>query len=270
MFISLFCIFFASALQPLNYDCARTILEGINSDVMICCHGYGGNYTIAHRVQKNGGLDQTLIGFNFPDHDLDDMPGYTAEESAFGTHAELLPIFHLLKDFVIDQGTTQIDLYGFSAGGAAVINTLAALNSDEEIGLTKDEKQKILAALSRGVVVLDAPLKSLDEVAAHLGTTRELEYIQQRHVTNNKIPIESLKRLKGIKLHIIVYFETPDEVLSNRDDQIFIDRLKESNAGETIAVFGCNGGHSSPHRELWACYKKLKEERTASLKELAP
>ncbi len=39
-------------------------------------------------------------------------------------------------------------------------------------------------------------------------------------------PIDALEGLENLSLHIVVYFQNPDEVLSNRDDEVFIERLK--------------------------------------------
>jgi hypothetical protein len=65
-----------------------------------------------------------------------------------------------------------------------------------------------------------------------------------------------------LSLRVLVYFETPDEALSNRDDALFIDRLRAFNKGGTVQAFsGNNGGHATYHKALWKAYlaeKSLK------------
>jgi esterase/lipase superfamily enzyme len=82
-----------------------------------------------------------------------------------------LPPTHLvLKKIIIDEGKENVNLYAYSMGGAVLINTLVALHTDkydsylEEIGVTAQDKTKILEVLRKGYVLLDTPLKSMREV----------------------------------------------------------------------------------------------------------
>lgn len=242
----------ATAL-PFAYDLHLTLTPGDSSKIMICAHGMGGNYTIANSIN----IDKTLVSFNFPDHDYHTRL-IKARKTSFGTIDELLPFLYVIKECVIIDGNNEIDLYGFSAGGGAVVNVLAVLNTSryddrlKEIGIEQEEKETILQAIQKGQIILDTPLKSLEEIIAYRGPLKELTLIAKRYKKNDMIPIESLKYLQGLSLNVIVHFQNPDEVLSNRDDQLFFDTLKHYNSlGTTRLITGHDHGHSLPHPSLW-------------------
>lgn len=228
---------------------------------MICCHGYAGDARIADFLKSHHATEHHLIGFNFPDAGENALTK-DYEKTSFGTIQELLPLFYLLKTAVIDGEMDTIHLYGYSMGGAVVVNALVILqngNFDQElgnIGIQKNEKDKILSALQNGSVILDCPLKSFEEIIAIRGLSPELKVAQNRYAQNQMCPIESLDRLKPLKMNLILYFHQPDEILSNRDDQIYINRLKKANeAGQTQIVIGTDeSGHNGFHSELWKTY----------------
>jgi len=74
-------------------------------------------------------------------------------------------------------------------------------------------------------------------------------------------PLETLTSLLGLKLTIILHFQKPDEILGNRDDALFIERLKKANTGITSVVIGFDGGHNSMHRTLWNTLRSLSEQK---------
>lgn len=248
------------ATPPFDYDLHITSLPGKNSRMMICCHGYGGNYRIALQLKQLKMIDATLVSFNFPDHDIE-QGKFDPQQAAFGTIKELLPLFYVLKKYVIDEGHEMIDLYGFSAGGGAVINFIATLNRSmydaelKKIGIGSKEKEKILNAIQKGVVILDTPLKSIEEITDLRGSTPELEIIAKHYRENQLRPIDSLEYLKGLSLHVIVHFQKIDEVIFNRDDALYIDLLKQANSsGTTDIIIGIDEGHIGSHLSLWDYY----------------
>lgn len=233
------------------YDLHLTSLPGKNPKAVVCAHGMGGDYNIARWVKS----DKRRIGFNFPDYNFHSR-GITADQTTFGTIDELLPLIYVIKKG--SEGQNEIDLYGFSAGGAAIINAIGVLNTsrfDESlktIGISQKEKEQMLQAIQRGRVILDAPLKSVREMADHLGPNRELEVFAKRYLENGMDPIDSMKHLQGLSLDIVLHFQKPDEVLSNRDDDLFYSRLKVANsAGRTRLITGSDYGHQLPHPSLW-------------------
>lgn len=211
-------------------------------------------------------IDSTLISFNFPDHDLLEK-AYDPKKATFGTIKELLPAFYVLKKYVINEGLDSIDLYGFSAGGAVVINLLAVLNTPrydaelKQLGISNKEKETLLSAIQKGIIILDVPLKSVEEIIDFRGSSIELEILAKNYRENHFRPIDALESLNGLSLDIILHFQDPDEIISNRDDQIYIERLKKANSrGTTSVVIGNDAGHVAPHSSLWQFYsEKIKE-----------
>lgn len=249
-----------------GYDLNITVIPGNSSDIMLLFHGYGGDFRVAEHVKSGGAVQDTLISFNFPDHSIK-REGICPEDTSFGSVDELLPPLFILKKCVVDMSLEKINLYGFSAGGAAVINTIGILNSStydqdlQKVGITASDKEKILAAIEKGQVILDVPLKSIEEIMDFRGSSHELEVIAARYKQNNLRPIDSIEKLQGLTLNITVYFQDPDGTLSNRDDALFIERLKKYNHGITDVIIGKQGElHNSYHRALFNFYR----EKTAN------
>lgn len=248
--------------HPFGYDLHLTAIPGKGSRTMICCHGFGGNYKIINSIQQAEVVDATLIGFNAPEYDLSVFLDRNYKVS-IGTIRELLPAFYVLKKYIIDDGLRSVDLYGFSMGGGVVINVLAALNTSvydaelKTIGIGFCEKQTILNAIKQGIVILDSPLKSVEEIIAFRGALPVFDLVARNYRKNNLRPIDSIALLKGLSLNIIVHFQETDEILSNRDDALYIEQLKKANAsGNTWVVIADDGGHNTIHRSLWKIYSQ--------------
>lgn len=262
-------ILFILALLPLlcfggealfSHDLHLSTLPGTNARTLISFHGYGGSYKLAETLRERDQVKATLISFNFPDHDFPKR-GLKPEEATFGTIKELLPAFYVLKKQVLDQKLEAVDLHGFSAGGAALVNLLAILNSNawekelKQIGIGNEERQELLKAIQKGVVILDVPLKSVEEIIALRGPSTELALLAGNYRKNGLRPLDSLDALKGLSLHILLHFQNPDHTLSNRDDSLYIEKLKKANyRGTTHVIIGTEGGHTGPHTPLWQHY----------------
>jgi hypothetical protein len=261
----LFKVLDVKKIQPFGYDLGIEVVanKNPNAGVTICCHGYGSSSHIAEIVDSFNVVPDHIVAFNFPDYDLMHRP-YDPRKSTFGSIQELLPFLYIIKRCVCDAGLTVINLYGFSAGGAAVVNTLVVLNEatyDAElaqIGISADDKKRMIAAIKQGLVVLDCPLKSIEEVVNVRGQSREFMILGDRYRANNMRPIDSVQYLKGLPLNILLHFQQPDEVIGNREDQLFIDRLCAANSGKTQVVIGHEGGHNAYHASLWSAYAKLR------------
>ncbi len=256
--------------HPFNYDLHLTRLPGENAKTMICFHGMGGDYRVVHALKRTTQLAETLVGFNFPDYCIKEG-AYDPDKTTFGTIQELLPALYVLKQVIVNEGKEEVNLYGFSAGGGAIINVLAVLNSSRydaflaAINVTLEDKQKILEVIQKGYIILDTPLKSVAEIVAFRGLTEELDIVGKRYCMHGMEPIDVLSQLANLALHVIVHFQVPDEILSNRDDELFIERLEQYNQkGATSVVIGSDGGHIRPHHTLWNFYLQekhlLKEE----------
>ena len=243
---------------PFPYDLHLTAIPGKSSRTILCFHGSGSSYQFVENFQHL--TDSTLLSFNFPDWAGTKL---TPFQATYGSIQELLPALYILKQVILDEQREQIDLYGLSAGGGAVINVLGVLNRSIfepellQIGIGPAEKKKIIQAIEKGIVLLDAPLKSVEEIIAFRGSTAELEFFATVYRKNKLRPIDALEFLQGLQLTILLYFEEEDAVLSNRDDALYIARLKKGNVNGTTQVFrGKDGGHSGPHHLLWNAYKE--------------
>lgn len=252
---------FTAAPIPFNYDLQIKILPGekTESDVMICMHGMGGDSSLCGIMRANPAISYHLVAFNFPDHGSrsDSIPS-----TSFGSFDEIAPALFVLKKSIVDGGADRVHLYGFSAGGGAIINILAVLNSNfydpalSKLGIGEAEKKKILQSIQLGSVLLEVPLKSFDEVA-DLSGNRDMKVLAERSRKNGMVPIENIKYLEGLSLNAFIYFANPDEALGNRDDDKFIQRLQAANKnGRTVSIAGRNASHLSYHPELWEAYKR--------------
>ena len=258
MYRTLFCCFFLinASICAAQDSMQLTYRAGKSPRIMILAHGMGANFKIYESLD----VDQSLISFNFPDHDMFER-GIPFEQTTFGTFEELIPLLMVMKKYIIEKGNQEIDLYGFSAGGGAIINVLAALNThrvDErlkQLGISQDDKTKMLQTVQKGVIILDVPLKSIQELVDMSGN-QDLVLLQRRYAKNHMEPIDSMQDLKGLSLNIIVHFQNPDEALSNRDDYRYFERLKSVNSrGTTTLIVGSDGGHYAWHKSLWDFYK---------------
>lgn len=249
--------------NPFSYDLGlRVIADKKNPQhFTICCHGYGHNNEIVDVVDSCNTIKGNLISFNFPDYDITDTDDHHA--SSFGSIDELLPLLYIIHYYTCTLQLPSLNLYGFSAGGGAVINALAVLNKKlyekelANIGISQHDTQQMLRALEKGHILLDCPLKSVEEIIALHGKSANFEIMRKRYEKNNMNPIDNLKLLAGLHLNLIVHFQNPDEILSNRDDELFIQRLKQANTGTTHVIIGSEGGHNAYHTSLWKAYKKL-------------
>lgn len=248
--------------HPFSYDLHLTRIEGSSSKTMVCLHGMGGNYTLVNYL-KSIGVEERLVSFNFPDYDFWLRP-IDPQKISFGSIKEILPVVYVLKKLIVEEGLNEINLYGYSAGGGAIINTMAALNDSaydlklREIGVTTSDKKEILAVLQRGYIILEVPLKSVREVIDFRNSDQTLKAIAENYLKNRMEPIDMLEKLSGLSLNIIVHFEKPDEVLSNRDDDLYIERLKKYNKlGRTKAIVGKGAGHNGHHADLWNYYLSI-------------
>ncbi len=251
-------LFLCFSLQAIEHDVLQTLLgeKGIvvhgatcDQEAIICCHGYKGTWELAKRLPQV--FPYHVIGFDFPDAGRDVIlrDPHTLK---YGTLEELTPLVEIMRACVIEGGLDTLHLYGFSAGGAAVVNVLATLNNGR-YPLPEGEREKILAAIQRGKVILDCPLKSLSEIAEMVGPLPPLLVVRDRYIKNNLVPIESLKELYPLSLNILLHFQDPDFVVANRDDDLFAERLKQYNRnGRTVYIKGTEGKH-------WACLPTLQK-----------
>jgi hypothetical protein len=253
--------------HPFHYDLdIKAIQSNPNqNDVTICCHGYGHNSNLIYFLNVYQVPMGHLVGFNFPDHDI--LVTNNHKITKFGTLDEILPFLFLLRYYACDQDFASLNLYGFSCGTAVITNALGILNKNlyekelKHIGITKKERKQILDAVEKGAIILDCPLRSVEEILAHRGRSTPLEILCKHYAENRMIPIENLSNLKNLNLKIFVHFQNPDKKIGNRDDELYIERLKSVNRGTTTVTTGNTGSHGGYHAALWDAYRKYVANR---------
>ena len=139
----------------------------------------------------------------------------------------------------------------------ASLNTYSHKKQLQNLGISQKNAQVMLDAISRGAIILECPLKSIREIIDVRGRTKTLAQVATTYEKNKMNPIDNVKLLSGLKLNIFLYFVNPDEVISNRDDDLFSARLKQANSGKTVVIIGKAGGHVGYHSELWHSYKQV-------------
>lgn len=247
-----------SASSPFTYPLNMTTYPSktLDAGVTVCFHGHGGDYQIGAVIVQN--IRENVISFDFPD------ARNIEKGSAHGSIHELLPAIYVVKQCLEAGNLQSINLYGFSAGGGALINMLAVLNRHDydqelaQIGVHEREKQRILQAVQKGYLILDCPLKSIEEIIAQRGNTEQMRAFAEMYAANRLRPIDSLKDLNGLSLTVIINFQNPDEAVRNRDDALYIERMRAVNSlGKTIVVISRDEGHVSYHPALWEAYRSL-------------
>lgn len=249
---------------PFSYPLNITVYPSktANDGVTLCFHGHGGDYQTGAVIAQS--INENVVSFDFPDAKILDHPGM-AKPTSYGSINELLPAIYVVKKCLDNGHLSSINLYGFSAGGGAVVNVLAVLNRHDydaelaSIGIKENDKKQILEAVQRGYVILDCPLKSVEEVIGERGNSPQMQAFAKGYADNRLRPIDSLNDLNGLALTVVLNFQDPDEALTNRDDNLYIQRLRAANwRGKTIVVISHNEGHVAYHPDLWAAYKGLR------------
>jgi len=258
-------VFQKRCVAPLRKECNISLFKGetAEQEVLICCHGYGGDYSFAKKLHQSKSIDAHLISFNFPDFGTA-ARSKNPTDLVYGSIQELFPLLYIMKECVLSAQIDKLNLYGFSAGGAAVVNAISVLNSRRfarelaSLGIGHTERQQILNAMQKGQIILDCPLKSIEEIIADQGLTKQLAWAKKQYKKNKFRPIKQLKSLKNLSLNVLLHFQTPDEVLTNRDDAKYIKKLRKANChGTTTVVIGTEGKHKLFLPSLEKVYKEV-------------
>lgn len=264
---------FKDLKMPFLYDMHQVIYhaEKEDADVLIYFHGYGGNGTEAHKLHLHNFVSYHIVSFDFPDANITKKQRPIAD-MAYGTIHELLPALYILKQSVIAGALKKIHLYGFSAGGGAIINILKVLVTNEydedlsRISITQTDKRALLQAIQQGHVILDCPLKSVDEIIDFRGYSDELGMLAKRYAQNNLVPLNSLDVIASLPLTLFLYFQNPDEIIFNRDDALFFEKLSRNTDMRLYFMTADNGGHGAlPHASLWDMYHNVLNTEMRSI-----
>lgn len=224
-------------------------------------HGWGDTKNSAKLIKAYGDvLPGDLITFHFRDRGVI-LP--KLRHANLGQLPDVLSGLVVLKWAADTLNLDAIDLYGYSRGGATILNTLAVLNDKTgaydtdlmRIGIDADERKKLLSIIQNGSIVLDAPLTdmnvSVNERLKNHGknAVKALSKITQYQPYGLQ-GLTSAHQLDGLKLNILLHFQYKDRIVSNRNEAELYQALYEQNPKTTYIVLGNDGGHLHTHASL--------------------
>jgi len=154
-----------------------------------------------------------------------------------------------------DCGIKSINLFGYSRGGATTITTLGRLCSYdqhhlffENIGITKQQAQRIIAKIQKGTIVLNCPLIDSNAVA-HYWFGKFGQFFMNsiipkimEHRAHEDQAINAAHIIQKMNFRILVHFQKNDKILGNEPsiDARFYNNLK---GPHTYLVIADDGGH---------------------------
>lgn len=199
-------------------------------------------------------LPGDIITFNFPDAMPLIAPFW---KSSFGQLTDVLPALYTLNYVIKKRNLSSIDLYGISRGGATIVNMIALLHDDNlfekhkldlnAIGITHNDRKKLMSVLKNGSIILDTPLRSMKEVAAPLWVVSTCT----KYDSQGLDPVENAKLISNAKLKMLVHFQHNDSVVFNTNEEKYFKNLAYKNLANTYLVMGNDGGHIHTHEALY-------------------
>ncbi len=224
-------------------------------------HGFADTKHSAKLLKAFGDvLPGDVITFNFHDR------GFVIPKlrhSNLGQMPDILPAIYALKWAKDRLKINEIDIFGYSRGGATTLNLIAVLNDktgkyDKDLtrlSIDATERKALLDMIQKGCITLNCPLTNVNVSAeyrfkglapkilkafAHLGRYK-LDGIQA---------IESAERFGNLKLNVLLHFQNHDTIVSNNNEAELYNRLAQHNPDNTYIVLGNNGGHLHTHAAL--------------------
>lgn len=240
-------------------------------------HGWGDSKSGAHVFKRAFNvLPGTVVTFNFPD-------GHgNVTKTSLGQLNEVLPALYVLDRTIAKQlNATAVDLYGFSRGGAVIINMIAVLADEsdqytkalERIGINTLQRKKLLHLIQAGSIVLDCPLidheAALKNIAPHIPTwiSKTAASLCSRYQTNALVPLDSLKKINHLNLSILLHVEYNDTIVTNVHDATTFESLSEHNTQHTYISLGNTGGHLHDYTDLQYAVHQFRKKYTGAYNE---
>lgn len=224
-------------------------------------HGWGDTKNSAKLMKAYGDvLPGDLITFHFRDRGVI-LP--KLRHANLGQLPDVLSGLVVLKWAKDTMDLDTVDLYGYSRGGATILNTLAVLNDKTgaydtdlmRIGIDTQERKKLLSIIQNGSIVLDAPLTdmnvSINEKLKNHSKTAVKALSRLTHYQPYGLQgLTSAHQLDGLKLNILLHFQYKDRIVSNKNEAELYQALYEHNPKTTYIVLGNDGGHLHTHASL--------------------
>ncbi len=205
-------------------------------------------------------LPGDVITFNFRDNGVI-LPklGY----SNLGQLPDVLSTIYVIKWTRDNLGVKEVDLFGYSRGGATLLNTIAVLNDkngryDTElasIGITQQDRKELLLMIQKGCHVLDCPLTDVNVTMGEFMKSKNSFWVSAfetftRYKRDGLQGLTSALTFGDLKLTMLMHFQYHDKIVSNKNEAELYSRLARHNPATTFMVLGNNGGHLHSHAAL--------------------
>ena len=225
----------------------------------IFLHGWGDTKNSAKLLKAFGDvLPGNLITFNFRDHGVL-IP--KLRQSNLGQEQDVLSALFTIKWVKDKLKVNEVDLFGYSRGGATLLNLIAVLNDkkgmyDEllaRIDIDAQERQALLDMIQRGCHVLNCPLTDLNmSVEARMKSAKWIDLFEAftKYKRDGLQGITSAQQFAGLNLNMLLHFQYRDTVISNNNEAELYRRLAQHNPQTTFVTLGNNGGHLHTHATL--------------------
>jgi hypothetical protein len=163
--------------------------EASDAHPTIYVHGFGDNGQGFYSWKEfEGCVHNPSIFFNLPDYNLQSN-NFAIFESSFGQWSAIAPTLYVLKQ-CRDAGHKRVDLFGFSAGAATIINLLDVLHNKkyssplrilgpslQQLGIDEQARIDILNMIQAGCITLDSPIKHLYPIMKNMIRTVRVSII---------------------------------------------------------------------------------------------
>lgn len=224
-------------------------------------HGWGDTKNSAKLLKAfTDVLPGDIITFHFHDHGVI-IP--KLRHANLGQLPDVLTGLYVLKWARHTLGLTAIDLFGYSRGGATILNLIAVLHDKTgaydrdlmRIGINAAERTALLSMIQKGCIVLDCPLTDMNvsvEMRMKKFTNQMIKALTRvtKYEPTGLQGLTSAAQFKGLKLNLLLHFQYHDTIVSNQNEAELYRRLATHNPKTTYVVLGNDGGHLHTHAAL--------------------
>ncbi len=224
-------------------------------------HGWGDTKNSAKLLKAFADvLPGDIITFHFRDQGVI-FP--KLRHANLGQLPDVLTGLYVLKWARHRLGLGAVDLFGYSRGGATILNLIAVLQDPHgiydhdlmHIGIDNDERKALLAMIENGCIILDCPLTDMNvsvEMRMKKFTLHTLKALSRvtKYQPSGLQGLTSALLFKGLKLNILLHFQYHDTIVSNENEAELYRRLFAFNPKTTYLVLGNDGGHLHTHATL--------------------
>ncbi len=252
-----------------GYDLSITHMSDLrnqieNNDlqrIKLFVHGYANNYKQAYVI---GDLYKLLPGdfasFNLPDYAAYPPLIPQSHKSHFGQLKDVLPMLYTMNYLRSTLGLSALDLYGFSRGGAVVVNALAVLCDStgrydealQKIGIDADARRALIDLIKNGSVVIHSPITNANVILKKrfMGLPYKM-HASLSYDPNGLQPLKSAQSLDSThQFKVLVHFQHKDESVLNHKEADLYNAFARNYPEHTYLVMGNDGGHNEHPKSL--------------------